>query len=177
MMPTLPTQGALRVPRFGSRAPACAWRGAALSTFLAVACGGAPAPGSKAAPEAGTTAAPPRVLQVQDDSLALEGHWSPLEVGTRSPVVQNAMRVVYTRAERSCNENLTTFSPDAGAESVHHALEYRVTERTKPGKPAGKVIASRREGTTEIEIRVSLSGLAAEKVVVAKGIETRWRLE
>jgi hypothetical protein len=60
---------------------------------------------------------------------------------------------------------------------VREALSYRVEEWTKWGTPAGKLVASRRDGNVEVEIRVSLSGRAAEKVLIETGVETRWRLE
>ena len=92
-------------------------------------------------------------------------------------MLPNAVRVVCTRAERSCKEDLTRLAGERGGEPVHEMLEYRIDEWTKWGKPAGKLVASRREGGAQVEIRVSLSGLTAEKVVIEKGRETRWRIE
>lgn len=109
--------------------------------------------------------------------MVVEGRWFPIEAGPKSPVVPNAARVVCTRAERSCKEELTRLAAGATGDGLHETLEYRVREWTKWGTPAGKLVASRREGATEIEIRVSLRGLAAEKVVMERGGETRWRLE
>ena len=92
-------------------------------------------------------------------------------------MLPNAVRVVCARDQRSCKEDLTRLAGEPGAEPVHETLEYRIDEWTKWGKPAGKLVASRREGGAQVEIRVSLSGLAAEKVVIEKGRETRWRIE
>jgi len=60
---------------------------------------------------------------------------------------------------------------------VEDDFAYRVTEWTKWGQPAGRLVATRRDGTATVEIRLSLSGLAAEKSLVDKGAEVRWRLE
>ena len=109
--------------------------------------------------------------------MAIEGRWSLTAAQETSRVIPNAVRVVCVRQERSCKEELTRPAADPGADPVHEVLSYRVEEWTKEGKPAGKLIASRREGTTEVEIRVSLSGFAAEKVVIDKKNETHWRLE
>jgi len=144
---------------------------------LAVACGGAPAPGSKPAPEEGRISPPPRSVVVQEDRVVIAGRWYPIEAEPKSPAIPNAVRVICVRVERACKEDLTRPSTYPGAEPVHDLLHYRVEEWTAVGQAAGKLVASRREGATEVEIRVSLSGLAAEKVVIDKGEETRWRLE
>ena len=103
--------------------------------------------------------------------------WYPIEAGPESLVVPNAVRVVCGRAPRSCREELTHLASEAGAEPVHQALEYRIDEWTRWGTPAGKLVASRREGGAQVEIRVSLSGLTAEKAVIEKGRQLRWRIE
>ncbi len=147
---------------------------AALVACLAVGCRGAatppPVPAGKISP-------PPRSVLVQDDRVVIEGRWSPIEAGPKSPAIPNAVRVVCVRAERSCSEDLTRLSHYPGADPVEDKWQYRVEEWTALGKPAGRMVASRREGATQVQIRVSLSGLAAEKVVIDKGAETRWRLE
>jgi hypothetical protein len=59
---------------------------------------------------------------------------------------------------------------------VSETLDYRVREWTK-----AKLVAVRRSGLTEVELRISLTGSAAQKVVIdnkgGRGIETYWRLE
>jgi hypothetical protein len=147
--------------------------GAALLASFATACGGPGVPGSKS----GTISPPPRTFLVQEDRVVIEGRWHPIEPGPKSPAILDAVRVVCVRAERSCTEDLTRFSTYPGAEPVHDVLQYRVDEWTKWGKPAGKLVASRRADAIEVQIRVSLSGLAAEKVVIDKEGATRWRLE
>lgn len=114
---------------------------------------------------------------MEPDSVVVEGHWFPIEAGPESPVVLNAVRVVCGRAERSCKEDLTRLASATGAEAVHEVLKYRIDDWTKWGKPAGSLLASRRDGLTQIEIRVSLSGLTAEKVVIQGERETHWRIE
>jgi hypothetical protein len=119
----------------------------------------------------------PRSVRVEADSVVIEGRWFPIEAGHESLAYPNAVRVVCTRAQRSCKEDLARLAGKGGAEPLHEVLEYRIEEWTKWGKPAGKLVASRRDGGAEIEIRVSLSGLAVEKVVIEKGRATRWRIE
>jgi hypothetical protein len=144
---------------------------------VSIACGGAAKPGSKQAPPTGTISPLPRSVRVEQDSVVVEGHWYPIEAGPESLVVPNAVRVVCGRAPRSCREELTHLASEAGAEPVHQALEYRIDEWTRWGTPAGKLVASRREGGAQVEIRVSLSGLTAEKAVIEKGRQLRWRIE
>lgn len=144
---------------------------------LSIACGGAARPGSKQTPLAGTISPSPRSVRVEQESVVVEGRWTPIEAGPEAPPLPNAVRVVCSRAQRSCKEDLTRLAGDGGAEPVHETLEYRVDEWTKWGKPAGKVVASRREGGARVELRVSLSGLTAEKVVIDKGRATHWRIE
>lgn len=151
------------------------WR-AAVAGSLAIACGVPPVSGSKPAGQPRGISPPPRVLEVHDDRLLLEGRWYPIEPGPKSPPLPNAVRVVCVRAKRSCKEDLTRFSSAGSAESVHDVLQYRVSEWTR-GNRAGKLVASRQEGAVDVEIRVALRGGAAEKVVIKDGVETRWRLE
>jgi hypothetical protein len=160
----------------------CARRGGvALVTVVcgtfSIACDGSTKPGSKQTPLAGTISPSPRLVRVEQDTVVVEGRWFPIEAGSESPVLPNAVRVVCARAQRSCKEDLTRLAGESGVEPVHEALEYRIDEWTKWGKPAGKLVASRRDGTGQVEIRVSLRGLAAEKVVLEKGRETHWRIE
>lgn len=151
--------------------------GGALVAALAIACGGATPSGSKQAKPSGGISPLPRLVRIEPDTVVVEGHWVPIAAGPESPVVQNAVRVVCGRAERSCKEDLTRLAGEPGAGPVHEALEYRVEEWTKWGTPAGRLVASRRQGGAQHEIRVSLSGLTAERVAVEKGRETRWRIE
>jgi hypothetical protein len=151
-------------------------RCAVLVALLTVACR-ATAPGSKADGDDGAISSPPRSVVIKDDRVVIEGRWYPIEVPPTSPVITNAVRVVCVRGERSCQEDLTRLSTYPGGEPVHDLLKYRIEEWTPADKPAGKLVASRREGATRVEIRVSLSGLAAEKVVMQNEGETHWRLE
>lgn len=151
--------------------------GIALGAALSLACGGATTSGSKAAAPASTISPLPRSVRVEPDTVVVEGRWFPVEAGPESPVPPNAVRVVCARVRRTCDEDLTRLADEHGAEPVHAAFEYRIQEWTKWGTPAGKLVAFRQEGGAQVEIRVSLSGLAAEKVVTDKGSETRWRVE
>jgi len=144
---------------------------------LSMACGGAATSGCKGAAPAGGIAPLPRSVRVAQDTVVVEGGWFPIEARPELPVLPNAVRVVCGRAERSCREDLTRPADERGAAPVHETREYRVDEWAKWGRPAGKLVASRRDGGTQVEIRVSLSGLTAEKVVIGKGRETHWRIE
>ena len=106
----------------------------------------------------------------------MEGRWYPIEPSPKSPVFPNSVRVVCSRPERSCKEELTHLASER-TEPVRETLTYRVEEWTKWGTPAGKLIASRHDGGVASEIRVSLSGLVAEKVRIENAVETHWRLE
>ncbi len=154
-----------------------AGRGLGLVAALSLSCGGAATIGSKPAPSASGISPPPRSLQVEPDTVVLKGRWVPIEAVTDSPELPNAVQVVCLRTQRSCKEDLNRLTARAGAAPVHEVLEYRIEDWTKWGTPAGRLVASRRDEGAVIEIRVSLSGLAAEKAVVRKGSETRWRLE
>jgi hypothetical protein len=125
---------------------------------------------------------PARSFNVQEDSVAFEGHWVPIGAAasasatpgrSTAPLGAGAVHVLCSRPEHWCREDLT----EAGAEPAHQTLEYHVEEWTKWGTPASKLLAVRHEAATAIELRVSLSGLAAERAVVDKGVETRWRLD
>lgn len=144
---------------------------------LAIACGRATKPGPTPRNPAGEISPFPRSVQVAEDSVVVEGRWAPIEAGPKSPDLPNAVRVVCTRAQRSCKEDLTRLADERAGEPLHEALEYRVDEWTQWGKPAGRILASRRSAGTQVEIRVSLSGLTAEKVVIEKGRQFRWRIE
>jgi hypothetical protein len=128
---------------------------------------------------------PARSFKVQEDSVAFEGHWVPIGAAPTAsvtpgrppaPLGAGAVHVLCSRAEHWCREDLTQAAA-AGAEPAHQTLEYRVEEWTKWGTPASKLLAVRHEGEMAFELRVSLSGLAAEKVVFDKGVETRSRLD
>lgn len=149
---------------------------AALAASLAVACGG-PAPGPSAAPPEAERVPSPKSFVVQPDRVVIEGSWYPIDAGPPSTAIPNAVRVVCVRAERSCQEDLTRLSAAPGAEPAHELLQYRIEQWTEPGKRAGRLIASRREGAARIEIRVALRGKAAVKAVIAGGRRSRWRLE
>lgn len=142
---------------------------------LSIACSRGPTSGKTAAPPAGLSP-PPRSVRVEQDAVAVEGQWIPIEPGPDSPLLPNAVRLRCLRAERSCKEELTRPAGQA-ASPVREAHEYRLDEWTKWGQAAGRLVASRREGGVQVEIRVSLNGLTAEKVVIDKGHEIRWRIE
>lgn len=78
------------------------------------------------------------------------------------------------RSERRCREELTTVR--TGHPPATETWEYRVREWTE-----WKLTAARPEGPQEVQLRVSLIGLAAEKVTVSlkdrKQPEMRWRLD
>jgi hypothetical protein len=146
---------------------------AALVMSLAFGCRRAPGAEPRVGGEPSAAPPPSRSLSVQDDSVVIEGHWQPIEPGADLSAVPDSVRIVCVRTERTCTEDLTR----TGGEASHEVMRYRVDEWTKAGTPAGRLIASRRDGAREIQIRVSLSGHAAEKAVIAKSAETRWRLE
>lgn len=153
-------------------------RGLALVGALSIACRGAATPGGQASPTSAVAPSPPaRSVQVEADEVVIEGRWTPIEGETASATKPNAVRVVCRRAERSCKEDLTRPSNYPGGDPVQDVWQYRVDEWTAWGKPVGRMVAVRREGARQIEIRVSLSGLAAEKVVIDKGVVTRSRLD
>jgi hypothetical protein len=115
-----------------------------------------------------------RAIQVDDATVVIEGRWHPVEATAHSPIALNSVRAVCVRADRRCREDVTT-TPE-GAAPVTESFEYRVKEWT-----SAKLVATRRKDADEVIVTVSLTGLAAEKVVVkAKGDRDagiRWRLE
>ena len=148
-----------------------------IATFLiCVACSKAAKPGSGVMPANGETpaAAPIRVAQ---DEVVLEGRWAPENDQVDARAVGDTVRVVCNRSKGACDEELIHSSSQHGHRPAPEKLTYRVQKWTKWGIPAGSLLASRSEGGVEVVIRVSLSGLAAEKAYVGKGAETRWRLE
>lgn len=144
---------------------------------LSTACGEGTKPGPEQATPAEAISPVPRSVRVEQDSVVVEGRWVPIDARPTSLVLPNAVRVLCTRVQRACKEDLTRLADERGGALVNETLEYRVDEWTKWGKPAGKVVASRRAGGVQLEIRVSLSGLTAEKVKIEKGRQTRWRIE
>jgi hypothetical protein len=139
------------------------------SVLLAVAigCGGSTPPDA-------SVSAPPRAIRVEENDIVIEGRWSPVEEAVASAVAPNSVRVTCARSQQRCREELTT-SP-SGQKTVSETLDYRVREWTK-----AKLVAVRRSGPTQVELRISLTGSAAQKVVIdnkgGRGIETYWRLE
>ena len=133
---------------------------------VAIGCGGSP-------PDA-SVSAPPRAMRVEENDVVIEGRWSPVEEAVASAVAPNSVRVVCARALQRCREELTT-SP-SGQKTVTETLDYRVREWTK-----AKLIAGRRSGAAEMELRISLTGSAAQRVVIdnkgGRATETHWRLE
>lgn len=149
--------------------------GGALAAFVTVlvACGGCAGPGSRQAP-GDLLAAPVRAIRIEAHSVVIEGRWHPEEATADSPVVPNSVRAVCTRAERQCREELTTAPPGKGP--VVETFDYKVSEWTN-----AKLVATRRQDSSELQLRVSLTGLAAEKLSRnTKGDRdagVRWRLE
>lgn len=166
-------QGSGLRPRAGRQS---ATRCAVLTTVLSIACAGGTTPGKTATPAGGVSPLP-RSVQVDQDTVVVEGRWVPIETGRESPVLPLGVRLRCTRAVRSCQEDLTLPSRERAEVPVQEVFQYRIAEWTKWGTAAGKLVATRREGATQVEIRVSLSGLTAERVVIEKGLETRWRIE
>jgi hypothetical protein len=130
--------------------------------------------GTKSGSSEGQASPPPRAIRVDEATVVIEGRWHPIEATADSPIVMNSVRAVCVRADRRCREDLTT-TPE-GAAPVTESFEYRVKEWTR-----AKLLAARRKGADEVIVTVSLTGLAAEKVLVkAEGDRdagTRWRLE
>jgi hypothetical protein len=152
------------------------WRGA-LVVLLAELCacrGRAQAP-ERGSAGAATPSAP--AMRVEPDEVAFEGRWLPVEAGPEAATLASPVRLVCKRAAGSCQEKLTRPSKYPGAEPVEDDFAYRVTEWTRWGQPAGRLVATRRDGTASVEIRLSLSGLVGEKSLVDRGTEVRWRLE
>jgi hypothetical protein len=139
------------------------------SVLLAVAigCGGSTPPDA-------SVSAPPRAMRIDENEIVIEGRWSPVEEAVASAVAPNSVRVVCTRSLQRCREELTT-SP-SGQKTVTETLDYRVREWTK-----AKLVAGRRSGVAEMELRISLTGSAAQKVVIdnkeGRATATHWRLE
>jgi hypothetical protein len=143
-----------------------------------VALGAMPAACSRScpAPEAGTpgaeVTAPPRAIRVAEDSVIIEGHWHPIEE-TGKPFA-NAVTATCVRSERRCREELTMATD--GRPPQRQSFDYKIKEWTR-----AKLLATRQEGSDETQLRVSLTGLAAERVMVARSkgreAESRWRLE
>ncbi len=152
-------------------------RGAALVAVLWIACAGAPGSRSQEAAPAGGIAPSPASVRVEQDTVVVEGRWFPIEGGSESTVLPDGVRLACVRAERSCKEDLTRLAGQRGGERVRETREYRVDEWARWGTPAGKLVAWRRDGGTQVEIRVSLSGLTAQKTVMERGRATRWRIE
>jgi hypothetical protein len=118
---------------------------------------------------------PARVIRVQDDAVAIEGRWHPIEPLAGLGSQPNGVRASCVRKDRVCREEITTAT--AGGEPRVEVFDYRVREWTKI-----RLVAARRTGPgVETQLRVSLVGNAAEKAIVRvkAGDEPspRWRLE
>jgi hypothetical protein len=167
---------AIGVPDEGGRRPRRPNRPwlAALVGLLALSCRG-PRTGGAGLAASAERSPRPRSILVQDDKVVIEGRWSPHDAARGAAAAD--VRVVCVRSERTCREDLAALAAAPGSDDGQSVVHYRVDEWTRPDKAAGKLVASRREGAVVFEIRVSLRGLAAEKVAIDKGAETRWRLE
>jgi hypothetical protein len=142
--------------------------------LAAVACKGS---GGSSSPEAAVpseASPPPRIIRAEQGSVVIEGRWHPVEASEASDDVTYLVHATCVRSERRCREELTTVR--AGHPPATETREYKVREWTD-----WKLLAVRPEGPEEVQLRVSLTGLAAEKVTVSlkkrDQPETRWRLE
>jgi hypothetical protein len=113
---------------------------------------------SKRGPVEGALSPPARAIRVDADKVVIEGRWQPVASASDSPAPENAVRAVCTRVEKRCREELTTVA--GGGSPATEIFEYRIREWTK-----AKLVATRRSGAYEQTLRVSLTGLAAEKIV------------
>jgi hypothetical protein len=145
-----------------------------LALLTAVTC---KAPGGSSSPQAGVPnpATPPaRVIRVDKSSVVIEGRWHPVDASVAPADVSYVVRATCMRSERRCREELTTVR--ASHPPATETREYKVREWTD-----WKLLAVRPEGAEEVQLRVSLTGLAAERVTVSlkkrDQPETRWRLE
>jgi hypothetical protein len=115
---------------------------------------------------------PPRAIRVEEGSVVLEGRWQ--EVGTTASA-PNTVRVVCLRGPRTCAEELATAGADAD-DPQRQSITYQVKDWTK-----WQLRAVRRDEGKDVELRISIIGLAAQKVLVdrssRRGGEIRWRLE
>jgi hypothetical protein len=140
---------------------------------VSVTCG--PRQRAASAPEAAGQISPlPRVIQIADDSVTLEGGWYPTAEADVASHVPNQVRTTCARATRRCREEVTTVRD--GASPSTESFDYRVEEWTK-----AKLVAVRKDGSHEVQIRIALTGQAASKTLTTgktrNAVETRWRLE
>ena len=116
----------------------------------------------------------PRAILIAEESVTLEGGWSSTGEVDGASSLANTVRVTCVRATRRCHEELTTAR--AGASPLTESFDYRIEEWTK-----AKLVAVRRDGSGDVQIRVALTGQAASKSwTTGKGknaVEVRWRLE
>lgn len=115
-----------------------------------------------------------RTVQISDDSVTLEGSWSPVAEAGSASRAPSIVKATCLRATGRCREELTTARD--GSSPITATFDYRVEEWTR-----GKLVAVRKDGPGEVQIRVALTGLVASKTLTTgKGksaIEVRWRLE
>ena len=106
--------------------------------------------------------------------MTLEGGWYPIAEAEAASHVPNIVKATCLRSTRRCREELTTARD--GASPLTESFDYRVEEWTK-----AKLVAVRKDGPAEVQIRVALTGLTAGKTLTTrKGkrvVEVRWRLE
>ena len=146
----------------------------ALAALLIVvaACGPGRRSASRVESSAGELSPPPTAIRIADESVTLEGRWHPTaEAASQVPSI---VKATCLRATRRCREELTT--PREGASPLNESFDYRVEEWTK-----AKLVAARKDGPAEVQIRVALTGLTAGKTLTTKKgksvVEVRWRLE
>jgi hypothetical protein len=159
-----------RGPRHGTLAP---WLVVLATLAVGVTCGRRQRAASAPA-AAGQISPLPRAIEIADDSVTLEGGWYPTAEADAASHLPNQVRTTCVRATRRCREELTT-SRD-GASPSTDSFDYRVEEWTK-----ARLVAVRKDGSNEFQIRIALTGQAASKTLTTgKGksaTETRWRLE
>jgi hypothetical protein len=110
---------------------------------------------------------------VEEDRVVLEGRWQPVAANSSSPSL-SAVRVVCLQRPRTCTEELSVLAEDPAVQ--RQPASYQIKDWT-----TWQLRAVRRDEGKDVELRISIRGLAAEKVLVDRsskgGSATRWRLE
>lgn len=113
-------------------------------------------------------------MQISDDGVTLEGRWYPVAEAGAASHAPSIVKTTCRRATRRCREEVTTARD--GSSPFTETFDYRVEDWT-----TAKLVASRKDGPGEVQIRVALTGLAASKTLTTRkgknAVEVRWRLE
>lgn len=145
-----------------------------LALLLANACHTTPPEARSVGSAQAQLSPPPRAIHAEGDTVIIEGRWQAID-GAEGLPLMNMVRAVCNRARDTCREELSSVGAEGVQEAVQHqSFEYQVKEWTK-----WKILAVRRSKRGTHELRISIIGLAAERVEKAVGAETenRWRLE